>query len=578
MNDSSGNRSDLGGIIHTYQGYDPKNFPSPTQPPPDMVSGAFEHMLTFGSMRRLTEEELARAVQLDASQIKGLGPSIDALIAMLEERKRKILSTYETDQVQETARKEYYGLAGQMKPPDRLARAFDKEVLAEQIRDLETLWYRAGDEQSLFARQLLQLIERLGEKYQVDELAAEYEFTGHTPMTVPEALEIKQELEMIDHLLEQLREARKTAQIGVIDLEALAEFAQPGDIDQLNALQQQIQDYMREMAQQQGLEHTADGYRLTPKAFRLFQGKLLEEIFSELQSARHGRHTGPIVGEGAVEIQRTKSYEFGDSVTHMDVPQSMINALVREGTKAPRHEGTKGAVRMLPEDIEIHRTRNTPKCATAVIMDMSGSMRYAGQYINCKRMGLALDGLIRREYPGDYLQFIEMYTFAKPRHISELPSLMPKPVTVYNPIVRMRADMSDPRMSEFDIPPHFTNIQRALHLARQFLLPQDTPNRQIILITDGLPTAHFEGEQLFLMYPPDARTEEATMREAMVCAREGITINIFLLPNWGQSHEDVQFAHRLVETTKGRVFFTGGKDLDRFVVWDYVKQRRRIIA
>ena len=575
----------LGGIIHTYQGYDPKNFPPPTAPPPDMVSGAFEHMLTFGSMRQLTDEELARAIRIDPSQIKGLGPSIDALIAMLEERKRKILSTYEPDQVQETAKNEYYNLAGQMQPPDKLARNFKRDVLAEQIRDLEAMWYRAGDEQSMFARQLLKLIERLGEKYQVDELAAEYEFTGRTPMTVPEALQVKEELETIDRLLEQLREARQTAQIGVIDMEALAEFAEPGDIEQLNALQQQIQDYVREMAQQQGLEHTSEGYRLTPQAFRLFQGKLLEEIFNELDAARHGRHTGPIVGEGAVEIQRTKPYEFGDSVTHMDIPQSMINALVRQGTEGPRHEGTEGlaggapaAVRMKPDDIEIHHTRNTPKCATVVIMDMSGSMRYAGQYINCKRMGLALDGLIRREYPGDFLQFIEMYTFAKPRHISELPALMPKPVTVYNPIVRMRADMSDPRLSEFDVPPHFTNIQRSLHLSRQFLLPQDTPNRQIILITDGLPTAHFEGEQLYLMYPPDARTEEATMREAMVCAREGITINIFLLPNWGQSHEDVQFAQRMVETTKGRVFFTGGKDLDRFVVWDYVKQRRKIIA
>jgi uncharacterized protein with von Willebrand factor type A (vWA) domain len=331
---------------------------------------------------------------------------------------------------------------------------------------------------------------------------------------------------------------------------------------------------------------------------RLYQGRLLEEIFSELDAARHGRHTGPIEGEGAVELPRSKPYEFGDSVTHMDIPQSLINALVREGTTAATENtetdsmensrsrsassvvpsAPKKRIRLTPDDIEIHHTRNTPKCATVVIMDMSGSMRHGGQYINCKRMGIALDGLIRREYPGDYLQFIEMYTFAKPRHISEVPSLMPKPVTVYNSIVRLRADMSDPRISEFDVPPHFTNIQRSLQLARQMLSGQDTPNKQIILITDGLPTAHFEGEQLFLLYPADARTEQATMREAMLAARENIIINIFLLPNWGQSHEDVQFAQRMVQATKGRVFFTGGKDLDRFVVWDYVKQRRRIIA
>jgi uncharacterized protein with von Willebrand factor type A (vWA) domain len=193
-------------------------------------------------------------------------------------------------------------------------------------------------------------------------------------------------------------------------------------------------------------------------------------------------------------------------------------------------------------------------------------------------MALALDGLIRREYPGDYLQIVEMYTFARPRHISEIPGLLPRPVTLYESVVRLRADMSDPRISEFDVPQHFTNIQRALQMARQFLGAQDTPNRQVILITDGLPTAHFEQELLFLLYPPHARTEAATMREAQLAAREGITINVFLLPNWGQTHDDVQFAHRMVEATGGRVFFTGGRDLDRYVVWDYVSRRRRIIG
>jgi len=264
---------------------------------------------------------------------------------------------------------------------------------------------------------------------------------------------------------------------------------------------------------------------------------------------------------------------------------------VREGTRSTesRREAANTTTRLnaepshhritlTPDDIEIHHTRNNPKCATVVIMDMSGSMRHGGQYVNCKRMGLALDGLIRREYPGDYLQFIEMFTFAKVRPVSELPALMPKPVTLYNPVVRLKADMSDPGVSELQIPPHFTNIQRSLHVARQLLSAQDTPNRQVILITDGLPTAHFEGQMLFLLYPPDARTEEATMREAHLCSRENITINIFLLPNWGQTHEDVQFAQRMAEATKGRVFFTGGHDLDRYVVWDYVKQRRSIIG
>lgn len=567
---SHNSRDRLGGVIHTYQRYDPQRFPSPTQPPPDLVSRAFDHMLSFGSLRELTDEELARAVRLDPSQIAGLGPSLESLIAMLEERKRKILEKYETARVRKEARQQYEQLGRTIKPPRSLRSRYEEAFREEQLRDLERLWYRAGDERSKFARQLVQLVDRLGDKYQVDELAAKYTFTGRTPMSVPQALAIKEELEMIDRLLKQLREAAQTAQIGVIDLEELSEFAEPGDIEQLNEFARQVQEYLRELADRQGLEHGPHGYQLTPKAYRLFQGRLLEQIYSELEASRTGRHQGPIVGEGAVEMQRTKPYEFGDSIANMDIPGSMINAMVRGGCGTP--------VRMKPEDIEIHRTRNTPKCATAVLMDMSGSMRYGGQYVNVKRMALALDGLIRREYPGDYLQFVEIFTFAKPRQPGEIAALLPKMPTISNPVVRLRADMSREDMSELRIPPHFTNIQQGLQQARRLLALQDTPNRQVILITDGLPTAHFEEQYLYLLYPPDPATEEATIREGLLCQREGITINIFLLPGWFQSPEDVQFAYRLAETSRGRVFFCGGRELDRYVVWDYIHRRRQIIA
>jgi uncharacterized protein with von Willebrand factor type A (vWA) domain len=560
----------IGGIIHTYQRYDPKKFPSPTQPPPDMVSGAMEHMLAHGGMRELTEEELAKAIQLDPSQIAGLGPSLEALMELLRERKRKILATYETKRVKKEADANFRELSRSMRPPAKLEDRFRRAVKEEQLYDIERLWYRVDDEQSPFARQLVQLIDRLGDKYQIDELAAKYEFTGRTPMTVPQALEIKEELEEIDRLLKQLEEAAKTAQIGIIDMEALAEYAEAGDMEKLNELAQMIEKYLRDLAEQQGLEKTAQGYRLTPKAYRLFQGRLLERIFANLQAARTGRHQGPIVGEGAVEMQQTKQYEFGDSLANMDIPGSLINCMLRDGPGLP--------LRLRSDDIIVHRTRNTPKCATAVLLDMSGSMRYDGLYINVKRMGLALDGLIRSEYPGDWLRFIEVYTFAKLRQAGEVVTLMPKPVTLYDPVVRLKADMSDERMSEMQIPPHFTNIQHGLQLARQLLAGQDTPNRQVILITDGLPTAHFEGKDLYLLYPPDSRTEEATLREGQLCRREGITINTFLLQSWWQSSEDVKFAQKLSESTKGRVFFTAGKDLDRYVVWDYVKRRREILS
>lgn len=560
-----------GGIIHSYQKYDPASFPSPTQPPPDMVSPAFEHALMYGSFRELTEEELARAIRLDPSQIAGMGPSLDMIRAMLLERKRKILETHETRGVEKKARKALSGSTKQVPVPKEHQKRFENAVRQEQPYEIERLWYRAGDDNGPFAQGLMQVHQRMIEKHQIQELVTKYTFTGSTSMTVPEALEIKEELEKIDELLKQIAEAAKTAQIGVIDMDLMSEFAEPGDMQKLEELKRQVENIMREQAERQGLDREkGGGFRLTPKAYKIFQGRLLARIFSELQASRSGRHQGEIVGEGAVEMQQTKPYEFGDSVANMDFPQTIINALLRSGDERP--------LRLRGDDIVVHKTKNHPKCATCVIMDMSGSMRYDGQYIHVKRMALALQGLINSEYPGDFLRFIEMFTFAKLRQPGEIVEMMPKPVTIHDPWVQLAADMSRPDISEQMIHPHFTNIQHSLRLARQNLANVDTPNRQIVLITDGLPTAHFEDQTLYMLYPPHPRTEEATMREGNLCMKEGITINLFLIPSWSQSEADIKFAYRLAESTKGRVFFTNGKNLDRFVLWDYVKNRREIIA
>lgn len=565
-----GDRNRLGGIIHTYQRYDPVNIPGPSQPAPDLVSPAFEHWLETGSLDDLTDEQLANAVRIDPSMIGNLGPSLQHLRKLLEEKKRKILAQYETNAAKESARQAVAKQREKTNPPEKLRNEFDRILKDEQLRELEELYYRAGNDRH-FAKALVQLVARLGDQYEIDEMAGKYDFTGTEKLTVPRAIEVKRELETIDKLLKQLKEAEKDARIGLIDLQELSDFVDSADVEALRALQQRVEDYIREEAKRQGLDRDSlqDKFQMSPKAFRLFQSKVLTTIFNDMQASRTGRHSVAIEGDGATESPRTKSYEFGDSVAHMDVPGSFVNALLRDPSLP---------VRMTPDDILVHRTRNTPKAATCVLLDMSGSMRYDAQYVNVKRMGLALDGLIRSEYPGDFLQFIEMYTFATPRPTAEIPALMPKPVTLFEPVVRLKADMSNPKLTEYDIPWHFTNIQHALQTARRYLTNQATPNRQVVLITDGLPTAHYEGSTLYLLYPPHPRTEEATMREAMLCAREGITINIFLLSTWNQSEEDVRFARRLAEKTKGRVVYTTGRELERFVVWDYVKRRKAIIA
>ncbi|RPH77402.1 MAG: hypothetical protein EHM77_08070, partial [Planctomycetaceae bacterium] len=489
----------------------------------------------------------------------------------LEQRKRKILETYETSSVEKRARKALAKAAKGLSVPPQLRDRFERAVREEQPYEIERLWYRADNDQGAFAVGLLQVNERMVEKHQIQELITKYSFTGRTAMTVPEALAIKEELEKIDELLRQLEEASKNAQLAIVDMDMLSEFAQPGDLEKLEEMRQQVENLLREQAERQGLESDqSGGFRLTPQAYKIFQGRLLGRIFGELQASRSGRHPSEVAGEGAVELQQTKPYEFGDSVANLDLTQSVINAMLRQADDQP--------IRLSSRDLVVHKTRNHPKCATCVIMDMSGSMRHSGQYIHVKRMALALQGLINTEYPGDFLKFIEMYTFAKLRAPGEIVQMMPKPVTIHDPWVQLKADMSRDDISESLVHPHFTNIQHSLRLARQHLASTDTPNRQIVLITDGLPTAHFEDNWLFMLYPPHPRTEEATMREGALCMRDGITINLFLIPSWSQSEEDIRFAYRLAESTRGRVFFTSGKDLDRFVLWDYVKNRRDIIS
>ncbi|HLP85314.1 MAG TPA: hypothetical protein VK157_13275, partial [Phycisphaerales bacterium] len=288
-----------GGIVHSYQKYDPKNFPSPTAEPPDLASAAMNQMLMFGDMRELTEEELARAVRLDPSMFPRLGPSLDALRAMLEERKRKILATYETDAATQEAQRAFVREANGTTPPGNMRKAFDKAVREEQIGDLEDLYYKQKDDQSEFSQQLVQLINTLGAKYEIDELASKYAFTGREAMTVEQALEIKHELETIDKLLEQLQQAKDNAQLAIIDMESMQELAENAGIDQeqineLNEIQRQIEDYLRNEAARQGLDRTSQGFRLSPKALRIFQRHLLTEIFSDLQAARTGRHSGAI--------------------------------------------------------------------------------------------------------------------------------------------------------------------------------------------------------------------------------------------------------------------------------------------
>ncbi len=183
--------------------------------------------MMYGDYRQLTEEELARAIHLDPEQIAGLGPSIDYLRAMLEDRKRKILASMKPNR--SSKRLTRHTPSKPNLPTHQPPCVAFSNVRWTTSRSIcwKQFTIRTNDDTSPFAQQLVQVIARLGDKYQVDELASKYDFTGVEKMTVPEAIEIKEELEKIDELLKQLEEARKTAQIAIIDMEKLGEFFPP---------------------------------------------------------------------------------------------------------------------------------------------------------------------------------------------------------------------------------------------------------------------------------------------------------------------------------------------------------------
>ncbi|MDH4184853.1 MAG: VWA domain-containing protein, partial [Nitrospinota bacterium] len=314
-------------------------------------------------------------------------------------------------------------------------------------------------------------------------------------------------------------------------------------------------------------------FKLTPAAARKVGETTLAQIYSRLKNDGAGGHYTTQAGEGSLEQVKTRPFEYGDSITHLDLPASMVKALVRGGCSFP--------INLRMEDMEIHETRGVARNNVATLIDMSGSMSRFGRFYNAKKMALALDSLIRSKYPEDSVSLIGFATFARKLPVSAILELSAEPITFWGGGVNMKVNMGqqDGRGAMAHVPRYFTNIQKALELARISLTAQQGKNKQIILITDGAPTAWYEGESLNLSYPPTEKGYSATLREARACAREGISINVFMLGNdfdMGYFGEG-RFLNRFMETTRGRIFYPNPDSLTEYVLADYLTQRRRIV-
>jgi uncharacterized protein with von Willebrand factor type A (vWA) domain len=317
------------------------------------------------------------------------------------------------------------------------------------------------------------------------------------------------------------------------------------------------------------------------------QKKALMEVFANLKQGQREGHEKVTPGLGGERIEGTKPYEFGDPVSELDLHATLGNALKREGLPAKvdhSHQVEAGTgpvnaeghpvrarINFKERDFELHLHEGVTSCSTVVLLDMSGSMMRYGRFHSAKKVAMAMQALVRQRFPQDSIDFIGFYSGAQRIPEVAVPLAMPKPVTVYDYQVRLKVPIDKLDRA----PQHFTNLHMGLQMARRLLRKRASENKQIFIITDGQPTAHVEGDHVYLLYPPDQRSTVATLKEAVLAVREGCRIATFALIEdyWGMDW--VGFVDQLSRLTKGIAFYTSSGELANCVMESYLSGRKK---
>jgi len=385
---------------------------------------------------------------------------------------------------------------------------------------------------------MMRLASNLERLMPMDELESRYPFRGDEPLTMQEAMGLMDRLQGMDELERELRGARDLEDIQDIDSERVRDLAGPEAAEQLERLRQ-----LMKMLEEQGyIERRGDRYELTAKAIRRIGQKALKDIFGKMKKDAFGKHEEEFRGTGGERSEETKGYEFGDPFL-VNLEETLMNSLVREGAGTP--------VRIQPGDFSVYRTEHMTESSLVLMVDMSRSMLYNGCFSAAKKVALALNSLIKGQYPNDNLYIVLFSRYAqevKPERLTEL---------------------------AWDEEIYGTNLQHALMLGRRLLARHKGGNRQMIVVTDGEPTAHLEGERAYFSYPPVPRTIAETLKEVDRCTRDRITINTFMLE---EDRSLVQFVGQMTKINKGRAFFCTPDKLGEYILVDYVSSKRKRVA
>lgn len=446
------------------------------------------------------------------------------------------------------------------------------ESLSESVRrDLEQLMDTTLDADLQAQRaELQELLDQLAEKKLTPQ---RYRFKGREEISIEQAQELMEQLQQLEALEKQLEGVRWDGDPQQVDAEKLRDLL--GD----EAFQsvQNMKDIASELEAAGYIMKTKDGLQLTPLAMRKIGQKALRDIFSFIKRDRFGQHDTRQRGGVGMPTEDTKTYEFGDPFL-LDLSATVFNAVSREGTGTP--------VSLHIDDFVVRRQEFLSHTSTVILIDMSGSMAWNNCFYAAKKVALALDNLVRSTFPRDTLQIVGFYTAAEEMKPADLPYVKPKSfgynASLYSDYYDMlmgyidvQLDYRDVVRGRTNVPQGFTNMQQGLRMAEQMLSKRQSPNKQIILITDGQPTAHCEGDRLYLQYPPSQRTITATLQEVKRCTVKGIAINTFML---AKSYYLERFVDQMTKINRGRAFYTTPEQLGEYLVVDYLVKKRRRIA
>ncbi len=406
----------------------------------------------------------------------------------------------------------------------------------EQRRQLQEMMESLLRDDRLKA-EMAQLAMHLDELAPLDDLRRRYNFRGDDTLSLEEAMKLMEELQQLDQLERQLRRVQDPSDLDKIDPSQLEQLLGDQAAEQLDRLR----EITRRLEEAGYLERKGDQLELTARAIRKIGDKALQDIFAHLKRDRFGQHKLDRRGTGGDRTDESKRYEFGDPFL-LDLRETLMNAVERAGPGTP--------VRLAPDDFQVYRTEQQTHAATVVMLDMSRSMIFRGCFLAAKKVALALNALIKGQFPRDSLYVIGFSLHAREFSPEQLPTLS---------------------SSEWN---YGTNMHEGFLLSRRLLGRHKGGNKQIIMITDGEPTAHLEGNEAQFSYPPTYRTLQETLKEVQRCTREGIVINTFMLD---RGELLTSFVEQMARINKGRAFFATPERLGEYILVDYVSSKRRAI-